>query len=68
MIDISTADGKKQAILLGVGGLVLIVAIILIARSLMPAGEQNLEPPAEASGAPQGPARGLAPGVKFEGK
>jgi|GEM_PF-5058953 len=64
MIDVSTAEGKKQAVLLGVGGLVLIVAIVLIVRALMPAGQQQLEPVVDTSGTPQGPARGLAPGVR----
>lgn len=63
MIDMSTAEGKKQAILLGVGGVVLVVAIILIARSVMPAGEQKLEAPTDQTGNVVAPNRGLAPGV-----
>ena len=63
MIDMSTAEGKKQAILLGVGGVVLVVAIILIVMNFMPAGEQKLEAPTDQTGNVVAPNRGLAPGV-----
>jgi len=64
MIDLSTTDGKKQAAMLGVAAVILLVAVIFIYRAIFPPSGSKVEGlPPDANGAPRAPNRGLAPGI-----
>lgn len=58
-IDLSTEEGKKQAIMGGGAVLVLIIAIVLIVWSVAPSSTKLPEPPKDAAGNVKAPNRGI---------